>query len=119
MNIRDDDDKNSFPNRDDIPANILAPGQKSTEDSYSDRCMAFFTAIFVTLRYTLSSYGESDPKKVFETWNLGMCEMDSPARKTFFEKLKANYDVVSNCLSTTVEISLMSSTWIRIRPKKK
>ncbi|KAF8606195.1 hypothetical protein BDV93DRAFT_604711 [Ceratobasidium sp. AG-I] len=92
MNIRDSDDDNSFPLRDEVPARILTKDLNYNQEDYSDRCMAFFTAIFNTVAYALHSYPKpKSADQVIEHWNGQMCEMGSSARVTFFKKIKKNY----------------------------
>ncbi|KAF8606159.1 hypothetical protein BDV93DRAFT_542906 [Ceratobasidium sp. AG-I] len=92
MNIRDDQDKNSFPLRDDIPAKILTDNLKCPEYDYSDRCMAFFTATFITVGTFLGSYEQAlGTDKLVETWNDNMCDMGSSSRGIFFDSLERNY----------------------------
>lgn len=51
MNLRPSDDLTGFPERDDVPADILT--QPAVD--YNTRCCSFFTAVFVAVRERLSA----------------------------------------------------------------
>lgn len=97
INLRLVDDYNSYPRRDAIPANILASNLECSLDEYSDRCVAFFHALFEILLSTLKriSAGKNDYRKVVEAWSKDMCDMESPARIKFFKEIQTRYDEVS------------------------
>lgn len=116
INIRDIKDTNSFPDRDPIPANILATHLDCLEHDYSDRCMAFFTATFTALHDFLRSYETAvGTGKIVERWNRDMCDMQSPARARFFEKLRNEYKAVSFYLLAAIEPLLMLGLWAGTR----
>lgn len=115
INLRDPHETNTFPLRDNIPADILAKNLNCSASDYSSRCIAFFTATFRTLKRTLISYGSKDTDRVVQTWNSRMCDLGSPSRATFFRELKNEYESVSRYLSFLTYSYIHTGLWIGIR----
>ena len=80
MNIRSPEDNQGYPNRDDTPADILTDPCTS-EETYRTRCYAFFAAIFKVLRMSLRK------NQPHSEWYDHMCDIGSPARRSFFVDL--------------------------------
>ncbi|KAF9234793.1 hypothetical protein BU15DRAFT_65422 [Melanogaster broomeanus] len=94
MNLRPAQDKSGFPDRDPIPAMLLTEYYTTTED-YSTRCCAFFTAIFRTLRDTLSREVQNaagDEQSAVRQWNKDMSTLGSTQRHKFFTQVKTIVD---------------------------
>ena len=98
MNLRDKDDKLSFPPRDRIPSGILTRFP-SSEKAYMADCYAFFIGLFHTVKeYLSTSHNTSDARESMMSWVRQMCDMSDPPESTvrndFFEKLDSNYGKV-------------------------
>ena len=76
MNIRSPKDTHGYPDRDEIPADILTAGHYD-EQQYSTRCYTFFAAIFKVLRTSLEN------NQPHSDWYNDMCTIRSPARRSF------------------------------------
>lgn len=98
MNLREPSDF-GFPKRDLVPASILTENMDCSQAEYTARCCAFFAAIFYTLQQDLSAKVSSlhfdSTGAAIKYWNSRMCDMRSPARAKFFEKVQSRYQVVS------------------------
>lgn len=96
LNVRPIGDTNSYPPRDNIPASILTTLDDSAEN-YTDRCVAFFHALFDTMRSTLKDLSKlgAGRVEVVKTWSKIMCEVSSPSRTMFFAQLQTKFDAVS------------------------
>ncbi|KAH7884939.1 hypothetical protein F5I97DRAFT_1300844 [Phlebopus sp. FC_14] len=116
MNIRSANDKQGYPYRDDVPANILT-GRCDTQGEYFIRCRAFFASIFKVLRIFL------EEQKVFNDWCMDMCKIGSGARDLFFAALGKEYENVKEEMRSlpTEEVVLkkyyleMVKTFLRVR----
>jgi hypothetical protein len=98
MNLREPSDS-GFPKRDLVPARILTEEMDCSQAVYTARCCALFAAIFHTLQQDLSakvsSLHSDSTGAAIKYWNNRMCDMRSPARAVFFEKVQTRYQVVS------------------------
>lgn len=98
MNLREPSDF-GFPKRDLVPASILTENMDCSQAEYTARCCAFFAAIFYTLQQDVSAKVSSlhfdSTGAAIKYWNSRMCDMRSPARAKFFEKVQSRYQVVS------------------------
>lgn len=92
INVRPAEETLTYPLRDDIPANILAPSNATLED-YKAKCYAFFTAIFTVLRRRLRQMGAANlpPETIITTWSQGMCNLESTQRKEFFNHVQSEF----------------------------
>lgn len=108
INVRSAEDTSSYPQRDGIPADILADTLNCSEVEYTDRCVAFFHALFDTLRSELVklSASEGTPRKVIDAWSEKMCRLDSNNRAEFFKVLHRKYKKVSRN-SANVPVSFL------------
>ncbi|KAG2082417.1 hypothetical protein BD769DRAFT_1727130 [Suillus cothurnatus] len=94
MNLREPSDS-GFPKRDIVPARILTEDMGCSQAEYTARCCALFAAIFHTLEQNLSTKVSSDgPGVTIKSWNNQMCDMRSPARTKFFEKVQTRYHIM-------------------------
>ncbi|KAB5592442.1 hypothetical protein CTheo_4089 [Ceratobasidium theobromae] len=105
MNLRNRREEYTFPERDDIIADILTgrrlkDGQWTssppTVDEYRNICYALFTAIFRVLKSTFKGYllTMGDSRRLIDHWNNEMCNLGSERRKQWFEEVKNEYDNV-------------------------
>ena len=90
MNIRSQSDTQGYPERDNVPANILTR-YCATKRQYRIQCFAFFAAIFKVLRISL----KKKKKKKQPSWCKDMCEIGSSTRTSFFVDLEKVYLQVS------------------------
>lgn len=94
MNIREPSDS-GFPKRDLVPARILTEDMDCSQVEYTARCCALFAAIFHTLKQDLSAKASSDsPRTTIKFWNDQMCNMRSPSRTKFFERVQTRYQMI-------------------------
>ncbi|KAF8606157.1 hypothetical protein BDV93DRAFT_362289 [Ceratobasidium sp. AG-I] len=94
INVRGPLDLNSFPNRDDIPADMLTSQLDDSEHDYNRRCLAFLMAVYATLRDFLDSYKRvAGTGGIAQRWNDSMCNLDSPDRDMFFSRMKRKYNL--------------------------
>ncbi|KAF9244221.1 hypothetical protein BU15DRAFT_59546 [Melanogaster broomeanus] len=94
MNLRPAQDKSGFPDRDPIPAMLLTEYYTTSAD-YNTRCCAFFTAIFRTLRDTLSREVQNaagDEQSAVRQWNKDMSTLGSTQCHKFFTQVKTIVD---------------------------
>ncbi|GBE88876.1 hypothetical protein SCP_1402840 [Sparassis crispa] len=108
INVRNKTDKHNWPTRDDIPASILAEDLGSlTEESYTHRCCAFFTAIFRHLDEHLQELFLSAGKDISKTIELWRIEMDGTRgekrRVRFFREVEKVYNEIMDADSASVE----------------
>ncbi|KAG9094122.1 hypothetical protein FRC06_011141 [Ceratobasidium sp. 370] len=96
MNIRGIKEVNAYPSRDTIPADILTTKLECSEEDYTCRTVAFFTALFRTLKDQLETYAKvhSSREDVIKAWSSDMCKMGNRARTEFFEKLEKQHNQV-------------------------
>ncbi|KAG9104117.1 hypothetical protein FRC06_005233, partial [Ceratobasidium sp. 370] len=98
INIRSKDDNgNPFPDRDEVPADILTKDLKiCSEKDYSRRCTAMLTALLQVLkRYLLELRGKhSTREELVKAWSERMCDMGSDARSQFFAGLAQAYQEI-------------------------
>jgi len=90
-NARED----TYPPRDNIPAEILVDGAEATEAEYIQRARAFFGAIFCAMKDWLSEY--TDFRQAIQLWEESMLIEESNVgnRKTFFENMSRYFERVS------------------------
>ncbi|KAF8553145.1 hypothetical protein OG21DRAFT_1497931 [Imleria badia] len=86
MNIRSRGDTQGYPERDDIPANILTR-PCVTEDEYRTRCYEFFAAVFKVLCTSMKD-------KELLSWCDNMCAIGNNDRDNFFADLDRECDNV-------------------------
>ena len=91
--------KNGFPQRDEVPAQILTENLDISSVHYRARCCAFFTAIFTVLKNYLRLFlkqHRDDATTAIRAWNDYMCDMDpsNGHRAAFFNVVKTEYDKV-------------------------
>ncbi|GBE88894.1 hypothetical protein SCP_1403020 [Sparassis crispa] len=101
MNIRDKADKHNWPPRDDIPARILAEDLgRLTEESYTQRCCIFFTAIFLHLGTRLRELFDLTGCRISRAIELWRNEMDGTLvgnrRVQFFQDVQETYWKITN-----------------------
>lgn len=96
MNLRDKDDRNTFPPRDVVIADILTP-PPSGKRKYGNCCYALFIAIFRVLKSTFERYLSSTrgAQKLIERWNNEMCNFGSQKRTQWFEEVGKEHKKVS------------------------
>lgn len=96
MNLRPPEDVLSYPLRDDVPANILA-GFDGTSEQYHLRCYAFFTAVFIVLRRWLKYMGGTrmSPEELIAAWSEIMCDLESTRRSEFFDDVDSQYKAIT------------------------
>lgn len=108
MNLRDREEKNVFPARDDVIADLLTGRQlKDGQWVHSpaecgDICYALFTAIFRVLKSTFEEYSVtmSGARELIDHWNNEMCDLGSDKRNQWLKELKNQCDKVSKlCMS--------------------
>ncbi|QRV97749.1 hypothetical protein RhiJN_25768 [Ceratobasidium sp. AG-Ba] len=89
MNIRGKDDGNSYPPRDPVPSQLLAENLDPSAEEYTTRCVAFFIALFRTLkRYLTRKFTTNHTREqVVEACSSTMCVMGNRTRASFFRHL--------------------------------
>ncbi|KAF9239629.1 hypothetical protein BU15DRAFT_74483 [Melanogaster broomeanus] len=108
MNLRPEQDRTGFPDRDPIPARLLTEGH-TTAEAYGIRCCAFFTAIFQALHASLSKLQKDtgDDQSAVQKWNTDMNTPCSTERATFFKQVRTIVD----------EIEPMIKAWDKVGSK--
>ncbi|KIJ11786.1 hypothetical protein PAXINDRAFT_171618, partial [Paxillus involutus ATCC 200175] len=107
INLRPKDDRTGFPPRDSIPADILTSDLKETSaNHYEARCCAFFASVFRTILEVLSAYVQQGCPDPIKQWNDRMCDLSSPYRTQFFERLLDVYDELERGGSDGVTASM-------------
>ncbi|KAH9964100.1 hypothetical protein BC827DRAFT_49344 [Russula dissimulans] len=87
-NARED----TYPPRDNIPAEILVDGAEATKAEYIQRARAFFGAIFCAMKDWLSEC--TDRRQAIQLWEESMVigESNVGNRKTFFENVSRYFE---------------------------
>ncbi|KAB5592444.1 hypothetical protein CTheo_4091 [Ceratobasidium theobromae] len=88
MNLRDRREEYTFPERDDIIADILTAPQLTGR-----QCYALFTAIFRVLKFTfeVNSLAVGSARELINHWNDVMCTLRSEQRNKWFQELQRQY----------------------------
>ena len=95
MNLRPT--KNGFPQRDEVPAQILTENLDVSSAHYGARCCAFLTAIFIVLKnylLHLLNQHQDNATMAIRAWNRYMCDMSSGDRAAFFNNVELQYNQV-------------------------
>ncbi|QRV97671.1 hypothetical protein RhiJN_25690 [Ceratobasidium sp. AG-Ba] len=96
INIRHSNEisSESYPLRDDIPADILTTDLGCSEGEYSDRCMAFLTGLFEVLEEWLGALSKMHRSRdgIVKAWSDDMCNLtDQRSRSLFFAEVEKHY----------------------------
>ncbi|KAG9107111.1 hypothetical protein FRC07_008691, partial [Ceratobasidium sp. 392] len=118
LNIRNEQETNAYPPRDTIPADILTRQLGCSKEDYTDRCVAFFTAMFKALKARLEEYSRSRSSRedIISAWSLDTCKIGSKSRANFFERLRSEYDKGPQLLGEVTMTNAYRSL-LSIRPR--
>ncbi|KAH7884825.1 hypothetical protein F5I97DRAFT_1929649 [Phlebopus sp. FC_14] len=92
MNLRGKTERSGFPQRDDFPARALTENIDESEEQYTQRCCAFWIAIFHTLTRDLGNVLSGKVAEAISNWNDEMSDMGSEKRRAFFEQAQQEYE---------------------------
>ncbi|QRV97637.1 hypothetical protein RhiJN_25656 [Ceratobasidium sp. AG-Ba] len=88
---------NPYPERDDIPADILDDDLGCSKKQYSLRCSSFF-AVFLVLKKYLYNIREQEKTRsgMVKAWSRSMCDIGSDARRQFFYDVHLEYNKINS-----------------------